>query len=147
MDEPCSATGPIATAKIEELIHELRSRYAIAIVTHNMQAARVSQRRLLPPWREMVNMARTKDPFLPSPAPETRTRGVTSPAVTAEWKDKAMATTTNAPGGRHAQRHSTRISTGSRALISQMGGLAEACHSQIDARCLSQRDLEGALHH
>lgn len=45
MDEPASALDPIATAKIEELIHELRGRYAIAIVTHNMQqAARVSQR-------------------------------------------------------------------------------------------------------
>ena len=45
MDEPCSALDPIATAKIEELIFELRTRYAIAIVTHNMQqAARVSQR-------------------------------------------------------------------------------------------------------
>ena len=45
MDEPCSALDPIATAKIEELIHELKGRYAIAIVTHNMQqAARVSQR-------------------------------------------------------------------------------------------------------
>src|SRR3546814_12110713 len=45
MDEPCSALGPIATAKIEELIHQLRGRYAIVIVTHNMQqAARVSQR-------------------------------------------------------------------------------------------------------
>ena len=45
MDEPCSALDPIATAKIEELITELRTRYAIAIVTHNMQqAARVSQR-------------------------------------------------------------------------------------------------------
>ncbi len=45
MDEPCSALDPIATAKVEELIYELRGRYAIAIVTHNMQqAARVSQR-------------------------------------------------------------------------------------------------------
>ena len=45
MDEPCSALDPIATAKIEELIHELRGGYAIVIVTHNMQqAARVSQR-------------------------------------------------------------------------------------------------------
>ncbi len=45
MDEPCSALDPIATAKIEELIFELRDRFAIAIVTHNMQqAARVSQR-------------------------------------------------------------------------------------------------------
>jgi phosphate transport system ATP-binding protein len=45
MDEPCSALDPIATAKIEELIDELRSEYTIAIVTHSMQqAARVSQR-------------------------------------------------------------------------------------------------------
>ncbi|KAI95627.1 phosphate ABC transporter ATP-binding protein [Rhodomicrobium udaipurense JA643] len=45
MDEPCSALDPIATAKIEELIDELRENYCIVIVTHNMQqAARVSQR-------------------------------------------------------------------------------------------------------
>ena len=44
MDEPCSALDPIATAKVEELIEELRGSYAIAIVTHNLQqAARVSQ--------------------------------------------------------------------------------------------------------
>ena len=45
MDEPASALDPIATAKIEELIDELRGNYAIVIVTHNMQqAARVSQK-------------------------------------------------------------------------------------------------------
>ncbi len=45
MDEPCSALDPIATAKVEELIDELRQNYTIAIVTHSMQqAARVSQR-------------------------------------------------------------------------------------------------------
>jgi len=45
MDEPCSALDPIATAKIEELIAELRAQYSIVIVTHAMQqAARVSQR-------------------------------------------------------------------------------------------------------
>lgn len=45
MDEPCSALDPIATAKIEELIDELREQFSIAIVTHSMQqAARVSQR-------------------------------------------------------------------------------------------------------
>jgi len=43
MDEPCSALDPIATAKIEALIHELKKNYTIVIVTHNMQqAARVS---------------------------------------------------------------------------------------------------------
>lgn len=45
MDEPCSALDPIATARIEELIAELREQYTIVIVTHSMQqAARVSQR-------------------------------------------------------------------------------------------------------
>jgi phosphate transport system ATP-binding protein len=45
MDEPCSALDPIATAIVEELIHELRQNYTIVIVTHSMQqAARVSQR-------------------------------------------------------------------------------------------------------
>ncbi|MDZ4791115.1 MAG: phosphate ABC transporter ATP-binding protein PstB [Hyphomicrobiales bacterium] len=45
MDEPCSALDPIATAKIEELMDELRQNYCIVIVTHSMQqAARVSQR-------------------------------------------------------------------------------------------------------
>jgi phosphate transport system ATP-binding protein len=43
MDEPCSALDPIATARVEELLHELRNRYTIVIVTHNMQqAARVA---------------------------------------------------------------------------------------------------------
>ena len=45
MDEPCSALDPIATARIEELITELKNEYTIVIVTHNMQqAARVSDR-------------------------------------------------------------------------------------------------------
>ena len=45
MDEPASALDPVATSKIEDLMHELRSRYTIVIVTHNMQqATRVSDR-------------------------------------------------------------------------------------------------------
>jgi len=64
MDEPCSALDPIATAKIEELIHELRGRYAIAIVTHNMQqAARVSQRTAFFHLGEMVEYGKTTDIF------------------------------------------------------------------------------------
>ena len=43
LDEPCSALDPISTLKVEELIYELKSKYTIVIVTHNMQqAARVS---------------------------------------------------------------------------------------------------------
>ena len=64
MDEPCSALDPIATAKIEELIHELRGKYAIAIVTHNMQqAARVSQRTAFFHLGELVEYGRTSDIF------------------------------------------------------------------------------------
>jgi phosphate transport system ATP-binding protein len=64
MDEPCSALDPIATAKIEELIHELRGRYAIAIVTHNMQqAARVSQRTAFFHLGELVEYGETSDIF------------------------------------------------------------------------------------
>jgi phosphate transport system ATP-binding protein len=45
MDEPCSALDPIATGRIEELMHEIKSKYTIVIVTHNMQqATRVSDR-------------------------------------------------------------------------------------------------------
>jgi phosphate transport system ATP-binding protein len=45
MDEPCSALDPIATGAIEDLMREIKSRYTIVIVTHNMQqAARISDR-------------------------------------------------------------------------------------------------------
>ena len=64
MDEPCSALDPIATAKIEELIHELRGRYGIVIVTHNMQqAARVSQRTAFFHLGELVEYGVTSDIF------------------------------------------------------------------------------------
>jgi phosphate transport system ATP-binding protein len=64
MDEPCSALDPIATARIEELIHELRGRYAIAIVTHNMQqAARVSQRTAFFHLGELVEYGKTSAIF------------------------------------------------------------------------------------
>ena len=64
MDEPCSALDPIATARIEELIHELKGRYAIAIVTHNMQqAARVSQRTAFFHLGELVEYGETSEIF------------------------------------------------------------------------------------
>ncbi len=64
MDEPCSALDPIATAKVEELIYELRGRYAIAIVTHNMQqAARVSQRTAFFHLGELVEYGSTSEIF------------------------------------------------------------------------------------
>ena len=64
MDEPCSALDPIATAKIEELIHELRGQYAIVIVTHNMQqAARVSQKTAFFHLGTLVEYGETTDIF------------------------------------------------------------------------------------
>ena len=55
MDEPASALDPIATTKIEELIHELKERYTIVIVTHSMQqAARVSDRTAFAFWPKAV---------------------------------------------------------------------------------------------
>jgi len=64
MDEPCSALDPIATAKIEELIHELKGRYAIVVVTHNMQqAARVSQRTAFFHLGQLVEYGQTSDIF------------------------------------------------------------------------------------
>jgi phosphate transport system ATP-binding protein len=60
MDEPCSALDPIATARIEELIHELRERYTIVIVTHNMQqAARVADHTAFLHMGELVEYDRT----------------------------------------------------------------------------------------
>ncbi len=64
MDEPCSALDPIATAKIEELIHGLRGQYAIVIVTHNMQqAARVSQRTAFFHLGSLVEFGETSEIF------------------------------------------------------------------------------------
>ena len=64
MDEPCSALDPIATARIEELIDELRGRYAIVIVTHSMQqAARVSQRTAFFHLGKVVEYGKTSDIF------------------------------------------------------------------------------------
>jgi phosphate transport system ATP-binding protein len=64
MDEPCSALDPIATAKIEELMLELKSSYTIVIVTHNMQqAARVSDYTGFMLLGELVEVGVTKDLF------------------------------------------------------------------------------------
>ena len=74
MDEPCSALDPIATARIEELIDELRVNYTIVIVTHNMQqAARVSQYTAFFHMGELVEVGATPDIFT-SPQDE-RTQG------------------------------------------------------------------------
>jgi phosphate transport system ATP-binding protein len=65
MDEPCSALDPMATAKVEELIDELRTTHAIVIVTHNMQqAARVSQRVAYFHLGELIEQGDTEEVML-----------------------------------------------------------------------------------
>jgi len=64
MDEPASALDPISTAKIEELVHELKSRYTIVIVTHNMQqAARISDQTAFFYMGELVEVGPTEKMF------------------------------------------------------------------------------------
>ncbi len=64
MDEPCSALDPIATARIEELIDELRQRFCIVIVTHSMQqAARVSQQTAFFHLGELIELGDTETIF------------------------------------------------------------------------------------
>ncbi len=64
MDEPCSALDPIATSKIEELIHELKQNYTIIIVTHNMQqAARVSDRTAFFHLGDLIELGATPQIF------------------------------------------------------------------------------------
>jgi len=73
MDEPCSALDPIATAKIEELIEELKGKLTIVIVTHNMQqAARVSDKTAFFYMGELVEYDATKLMFTNPKDPRTQ---------------------------------------------------------------------------
>jgi phosphate transport system ATP-binding protein len=77
MDEPCSALDPIATLKVEELIHELKARYTIVVVTHNMQqAARVADSTVFMLDGEVIEHASTNDVFT-NPGDERTERYVT----------------------------------------------------------------------
>ena len=77
MDEPCSALDPVATLKIEELIDELKERYTIVIVTHNMQqAARVANTTAFMLDGELIEHAPTNDIFT-NPKDERTERYVT----------------------------------------------------------------------
>ena len=72
MDEPCSALDPIATAKIEELIHDLKQQFTIVIVTHNMQqAARVSDRTAFFYLGKLIEYADTRTIFMNPANPQT----------------------------------------------------------------------------
>jgi phosphate transport system ATP-binding protein len=65
LDEPASALDPISTAKIEELVNEMKDKYTIIIVTHNMQqAARVSDYTAFMYMGDLIEMGRTNEVFL-----------------------------------------------------------------------------------
>ncbi len=73
MDEPCSALDPIATAKVEELIDELRENFTIVIVTHSMQqAARVSQRTAFFHLGKLIEVGDTEQIFTNPQQPLTQ---------------------------------------------------------------------------
>jgi phosphate transport system ATP-binding protein len=72
MDEPCSALDPVATAKIEELILELKSKYTVVIVTHNIQqAARISDLTAFMLLGELVEVGPTREVFTTPKDPRT----------------------------------------------------------------------------
>ena len=72
LDEPCSALDPISTAKVEELIIELKEDYTVVIVTHNMQqAARVSDYTTYMYLGEMIEFGETRQMFMKPARQET----------------------------------------------------------------------------
>ena len=125
MDEPASALDPIATAKIEELIHELKERYTIVIVTHNMQqAARVSDYTAFFYLGELVESRPDRaDLHQPARASAPRT---TSPASSGE-SDRRMAPRT-------PTRPSSRTSADLREKLLAMGGQGRGADRQEHAR-------------
>ena len=101
LDEPCSALDPIATARIEELIDELKKDYTVVIVSHSMQqAARISEYTAFMYLGELIEFGDTKTIFT---HPQRKRRKTSSPAVSADrygsltknstnWEDNQMET-------------------------------------------------------
>ena len=128
-DEPCSALDPISTAKIEELIDELKQDYTIVIVTHNMQqAARVSDFTAFMYLGELIEFGADRDAS--SPRPRTSAPRPTSPAASAETRR------TNNMAEHTLKRFDEELERLS-ATISEMGGLAESQLAKAWWRCAS----------
>ena len=117
LDEPCSALDPISTAKIEELIAELKNDYTVVIVTHNMQqAARVLRlHRLHVPGRADRSSARPTDLHQARSARRPRT---TSPAASAEQG--------NAMTDKHLSTQFDSELNGISSRVMELGGLVES---------------------
>ena len=121
-DEPCSALDPISTAKIEELIDELKSEYTIVIVTHNMQqAARVSD---LTAFMYLGESGRVRH-HRPrcSPPRATSARRITSPAGSADACGAVQARTTTM--SEHIAKAFDADLQDLNRMVAEMGGLAE----------------------
>ena len=132
MDEPCSALDPIATARVEELIDELRQNYTIVIVTHSMQqAARVSQRTAMFHLGYLVEEGPTDRC---SPIRASGRRRTTSPAASAERTRDGMA--------QHIVTSFEDELQGLARSIAEMGGRAEQLvERSITALLRSDPDL------
>ena len=132
MDEPCSALDPIATARIEELIDELRGRYAIVIVTHSMQqAARVSQRTAFFHLGTMVEYGDTSDIFT-NPR-EVRTQRLYHRSLRLRSQRHMVEQHT-------VKAFDDEITAALRGLIAEMGGLAEVAIRHVRSMHWSRRD-------
>ena len=119
LDEPCSALDPISTARIEELIDELKDDYTIAIVTHNMQqAARVSE---FTAFMYLGRAGRIRRDHQHLHHANDRKPRITSPAALAsrmwKWKDATMTEQT-------AKAFDGDFEDLAR-MVAEMGGLAE----------------------
>ena len=116
-DEPCSALDPISTAKIEELIDELKDDYTIVIVTHNMQqAARVSDYTAFMYLGELIEFGETNKIF--TIAERSTDPGLHHRPVRLKRSKNRMAFGTYRQGVRQDLQELTR-------LVAEMGGLAE----------------------
>ena len=95
MDEPASALDPTATAKLEDLIDELRDEFTVVIITHNMQqAARVAQRVAFFHLGRLVEHGDTEKIFI---TPAIRSRGATSPAGSVDGRGAHLGEIRPAP--------------------------------------------------
>ena len=131
MDEPCSALDPIATVRIEELIHELKERYTIVIVTHNMQqAARVSGYTAFFYQGELVECDLTDTLFTKPKHQQTE-----------DYISGRFGLGTPAPMGRHTDREYEAELTQLRENLLLMGARVEQMVHQC-IRALVARDAE-----
>ena len=138
MDEPCSALDPIATAKIEELIHELKKDLTIVIVTHNMQqAARVSEWTGFFLLGELVEFGATKELFTESA--READRGLHHRPVRIATARPPIAAARRGPKEAIMQRHFHEELEALKQTLLAMGGLVEDQIRRV-MRALTERD-------